>query len=211
MNHKTYIGKQRVQDDLKLVDDGEEIPKSQGRGWRFECRLWNLMSTWRKICHVVNYLLWFGVGLSTFCLKIILYIERKADCAQATQIYSGRYKLPHYAMLRMEARDELTKVNFNRTQGVKSHLSNVSLHPHWPKWLPMQSECSTQNLMGVCLRIINPKYNVDNSVLFQQNPKHQIALISKIHINIAHIDWCWCEGVNAQNADQTLPTFLDWC
>ena len=23
----------RVQDDLKLLDDGEEIPKSQGRGW----------------------------------------------------------------------------------------------------------------------------------------------------------------------------------
>ena len=29
----------RVQDDLKLLDDGEEIPKSQGRGWQFDSRL----------------------------------------------------------------------------------------------------------------------------------------------------------------------------
>ena len=28
-----------VQDDPKLLDDGEEIPKSQGRGWRFDLRM----------------------------------------------------------------------------------------------------------------------------------------------------------------------------
>ena len=33
-------------DDLNLLDDGGEIPKSQGRGWRFDSWLWNLLSTW---------------------------------------------------------------------------------------------------------------------------------------------------------------------
>jgi hypothetical protein len=33
-----------VRDDLKLPDDAGEIPKSQGRGWRFEPRLRNLLS-----------------------------------------------------------------------------------------------------------------------------------------------------------------------
>ena len=28
-----------VQDDPKLLDDDGEIPKSQGRGWRFNSRL----------------------------------------------------------------------------------------------------------------------------------------------------------------------------
>ena len=28
-----------VQDDIKLLDDGGEIPKSQGRVWRFTSRL----------------------------------------------------------------------------------------------------------------------------------------------------------------------------
>ena len=38
-----------VQDNPKLVpDDGGEIPKSQGRGWRFDSWLWNLLSTWHK-------------------------------------------------------------------------------------------------------------------------------------------------------------------
>ena len=46
-----------VGDDLKLPGDGRGIPKSQGRGWRFESRLWNLLSTWRKTCQVVNCLL----------------------------------------------------------------------------------------------------------------------------------------------------------
>ena len=46
-----------VQDDLKLLGDGRGIPKSQGRGWWFESRLWNLLSTWRKTCQVVNCLL----------------------------------------------------------------------------------------------------------------------------------------------------------
>ena len=44
--------------DLKLLDDGGEIPKSKGRGWRFNSRLWNLLSTWQKL----------GNGLSAFCL-----------------------------------------------------------------------------------------------------------------------------------------------
>ena len=34
-----------VQDDLKLLDDGGEIPKSQGRGWWFDFRKRNLLST----------------------------------------------------------------------------------------------------------------------------------------------------------------------
>ena len=38
------------QDDPKLMDDGGEIPKSQGRGWPFEPRLWNLLSTRHKTC-----------------------------------------------------------------------------------------------------------------------------------------------------------------
>ena len=61
----------RVSDDLKLPDDdGGEIPKFQGRGWRFESRLWNLLSTWWKTCQVVNcLLLCFDVGPSTFCLQ----------------------------------------------------------------------------------------------------------------------------------------------
>ena len=28
-----------VRDDPKLLDDGGEIPKSQGRDWRFDCQL----------------------------------------------------------------------------------------------------------------------------------------------------------------------------
>jgi hypothetical protein len=34
--------------DVKLPNDGGEIPKSQGRGWRFESRLWNLLFAWQK-------------------------------------------------------------------------------------------------------------------------------------------------------------------
>ena len=58
-----------IRDDLKLPGDGRGIFKSQGRGWQFESRLWNLLSTWRKnlpggqLPHVL------GVGLSAFCLK----------------------------------------------------------------------------------------------------------------------------------------------
>ena len=37
-----------VEDDPKLLDDGGEIPKSQGRGWRFDSRLWDLLSTWQN-------------------------------------------------------------------------------------------------------------------------------------------------------------------
>ena len=33
-----------VRDDPKLMDDGGEILKSQGRGWRFDSRQWNLLS-----------------------------------------------------------------------------------------------------------------------------------------------------------------------
>ena len=28
-----------VRDDRELLDDGGEVPKSQGRGWRFDSRL----------------------------------------------------------------------------------------------------------------------------------------------------------------------------
>ena len=49
--------------------DGGEIPKSQGRGWRFDSQLWNFFYTWWKICQVVNCLLWFGDEVSVLCLK----------------------------------------------------------------------------------------------------------------------------------------------
>ena len=58
-----------VRDDPKLLDDGGETPKSQGRGWWFSSRVWNLLSTWHKTCHVVNCLMCFGAGMSAFCLK----------------------------------------------------------------------------------------------------------------------------------------------
>ena len=38
-----------VQGDPKLLDDGGEIPKSQGRGWRFGSLMWKLFSTWHKL------------------------------------------------------------------------------------------------------------------------------------------------------------------
>ena len=34
-----------VQEDPKLLDDGGETSKSQGRGWRFDSWLMNLLST----------------------------------------------------------------------------------------------------------------------------------------------------------------------
>ena len=37
-----------VQDDPKLLDNDGEISKSLGRGWRFNSRLRNLLSTWQK-------------------------------------------------------------------------------------------------------------------------------------------------------------------
>ena len=47
-NIRTEREEELVQDGPKLLDDGGEIPKSQGRGWRFETWLWNLLSTWQK-------------------------------------------------------------------------------------------------------------------------------------------------------------------
>ena len=59
-----------LRDDPKLLDDGREISKSQGRGWGFDSRLWwNLLSTWHKTCRVVIRFLCSGVGMLTFCLK----------------------------------------------------------------------------------------------------------------------------------------------
>ena len=58
-----------VWDDPKLLDDGGEIPKSQGGGWRSNFWLWNLLFTWLKTCQVVNCLMCFDVGMSAFCLK----------------------------------------------------------------------------------------------------------------------------------------------
>ena len=58
-----------VRYDPELLDDDGEIPKSQGRGWQFNSRLWNLLSTWQRTCQVVNCLMCFGVGMSAFCLK----------------------------------------------------------------------------------------------------------------------------------------------
>ena len=58
-----------VQDDPKLLNDGGEIPKSQGRGWGFVGQLWNLLSTWQKTYQVINRLMCFGASMSAFCLK----------------------------------------------------------------------------------------------------------------------------------------------
>ena len=62
-----------VRDDPKLLDDNGEILKSQGRGWRFDSRLWNVLSTWHKTRRVVNCLMCFDIGLSTF------YLNREGD------------------------------------------------------------------------------------------------------------------------------------
>ena len=37
-----------VWDDPRLLDDGGEIPRFEGRGWRFDSWLWSLLSTWHK-------------------------------------------------------------------------------------------------------------------------------------------------------------------
>ena len=44
--HKTF---RLVRDDPKLLEDGGGIPKSQGRGWRFDSRLWSLLSIRQKL------------------------------------------------------------------------------------------------------------------------------------------------------------------
>ena len=79
-----------VYDDPKLPDDSGEIPKSQGRGWRFDSWLWNLLSTWRKTCHVVNCLLCFDVGMSAFCLKqkkqLLAHLPSSWLVSQATSL-----------------------------------------------------------------------------------------------------------------------------
>ena len=62
-----------VWDDPKLLDDSEEILKSQGTSWRFDSQLWNLLSTWHKTCKVVNCILCFDVGMLAFCLNKINY------------------------------------------------------------------------------------------------------------------------------------------
>ena len=36
---KHYIWVSMIRDGPKLLDDGEEIPKSQRRGWQFDSRL----------------------------------------------------------------------------------------------------------------------------------------------------------------------------
>ena len=69
--HSIKNSQMLVRDDPKprpkLLDGGGEIPKSQGRGWRFDSRLWNLLFTWHKTCQVVNCLLCFGVDMLAFC------------------------------------------------------------------------------------------------------------------------------------------------
>jgi hypothetical protein len=64
----TTMNLRLVQDDPKLLDDGGEIPKSQGRGWQFDSRKSPLYLT-GKFCQVVNCLLCFDIGFSAFCLK----------------------------------------------------------------------------------------------------------------------------------------------
>ena len=47
----------------------EGYPKSQGRGWQFDSRLRNLLSTWQRTFQVVDCLLCFGARLSACYLK----------------------------------------------------------------------------------------------------------------------------------------------
>ena len=58
-----------VWDDSKPLDGGGQIPRPQGKFWRFDSRLWNLLSAWHKTCQVVNCLLCFDIGMSAFYLK----------------------------------------------------------------------------------------------------------------------------------------------
>ena len=47
----------KVHHNPKLLDDGGGIPKSQGRGWRLDSRLCNLLSPSHTTCQVVNCLM----------------------------------------------------------------------------------------------------------------------------------------------------------
>ena len=62
-----------VQDDPKLLDDGAKIPKSQGRGWRFDSRLCNVLSTWQKTCQVIKCL---SCALALACRP---YVSKKKE------------------------------------------------------------------------------------------------------------------------------------
>jgi hypothetical protein len=72
-----YINKiiRLVGDDPRQPDDGGEIPKSQGRGWQFNPQLCNLLCSSHKVCQVVDYFMYFGVGLSASCLRKIKKIK----------------------------------------------------------------------------------------------------------------------------------------
>ena len=49
-----------VRDDLKLPDDGGEIPKSQGRGWRFKLAVKSpLYLTENLLGGQLQHVLWF--------------------------------------------------------------------------------------------------------------------------------------------------------
>ena len=65
-----------LRDDPKLLDDGGETPKSQGRGWWFDSRLWNLMSTWQKLVRWSTASRVYGAGLATFRLNKKLKMEK---------------------------------------------------------------------------------------------------------------------------------------
>ena len=55
------------QDNLELLEDGAEIPKSQGRGWLSNSS--SPLYLKKNTCQVVNYLLCFGAHLSTLRLR----------------------------------------------------------------------------------------------------------------------------------------------
>ena len=87
-----------VRGDHKLLDDDDgEILKSQGKSWRVESRLLNLLFTRQKTCQVVNCLLCSSAGMLAFRLKRIIYIfiekknkkQKKTICQVfATGFYS---------------------------------------------------------------------------------------------------------------------------
>ena len=85
-----FSAKSMVQDYPKLLDDVEEIPKSQARGWLLAVK--SPLYLTKKTCQVVNCLLCFGVGLWTSCLNIKIKWQMQRERAQ-NMIFSVSYGL----------------------------------------------------------------------------------------------------------------------
>ena len=138
-----------VQDELQLLDHGREIPKSQGRGWRFNFRLWNLLSTWLKTCQVANYLQRFGAGLLAIYLRIIIKILKIN--------YMGSWwelpleKLPNILGVSFHVDCSPLDSRIKWVKGVRMYLT-ASHHPTTFWWSPtmwraMDMNCRTSMLL----------------------------------------------------------------